>query len=47
MYADDDAMATHRTLPHYIAWADFKKDPRDPVLSPTVTKMVSAYPETK
>ena len=24
VYKDDAAMATHKTLPHYKAWADFK-----------------------
>ena len=24
IYKDNDAMAVHKTLPHYKAWADFK-----------------------
>jgi len=47
MYADDAAMGVHKTLPHYLAWAEFKKDAREPVASQAVVKMKTAYAESK
>ena len=47
MYTDADAAALHKTLPHYLAWADFKKDARNPVISQSVVKMTSAFDESK
>jgi hypothetical protein len=47
MYTNAEAMAVHKTLPHYLAWAEFKKDPRAPVVQQDVVKMMTAFGESK
>lgn len=40
MYVDSDAMAIHKTMPHYKLWADFKAANMETVgASQTVAKM--------
>ena len=47
MYTNAEAMAVHKTLPLYLAWAEFKKDPRAPVVQQDVVKMMTAFGESK
>mmetsp|Transcript_14613 Transcript_14613/g.46845 ORF Transcript_14613/g.46845 Transcript_14613/m.46845 type:complete len:101 (-) Transcript_14613:312-614(-) len=45
VYKDADAMAYHKTLPHYKGWADFKAANMDTVgASQTVVKFATAGP---
>ena len=45
IYKDSDAMALHKTLPHYKGWADFKAANMETVgKSQTVIKFVSVDP---
>ena len=46
IYKDDAAMAVHKTLPHYLGWAEFKKRNQDVADTQTVVKFTLHEPSS-